>query len=302
MAIAVVIGGTIAVSVPAALLADSYLESGQDIEDDPAALTIVLAASLALELLLLATAVWFGPRKYKLPLSSLGLRKPERGGWLFPFGLWISALAIVYTYFGILSLLGSSPTRTCRKGGVRECGAYNCPDHSVDGPCTIHGRGVLQGVHLRWLAGPLGVGAGGGRQRWVVRTSARWEPRTTPGGRANRWGRNALRVGLQVVGFADRANHRAFSFQHRHHRRHRGNVVLTMGRIDETFARLKAEGRTGFVAFVTVGYPDVEATLDIVPALAEGGADIIELGVPFSDPLADGRRSRRRHFTRCNRA
>ena len=61
-----------------------------------------------------------------------------------------------------------------------------------------------------------------------------------------------------------------------------------MGRIDETFARLKAEGRTGFVAFVTVGYPDVEATLDIVPALAEGGADIIELGVPFSDPLADG--------------
>jgi tryptophan synthase alpha chain len=61
-----------------------------------------------------------------------------------------------------------------------------------------------------------------------------------------------------------------------------------MGRIHETFERLKAEGRTGFVAFVTVGYPDVEATLEIVPALAEGGADIIELGVPFSDPLADG--------------
>jgi tryptophan synthase alpha chain len=61
-----------------------------------------------------------------------------------------------------------------------------------------------------------------------------------------------------------------------------------MGRIHETFEWLKAEGRTGFVAFVTVGYPDVEATLEIVPALAEGGADIIELGVPFSDPLADG--------------
>ena len=60
------------------------------------------------------------------------------------------------------------------------------------------------------------------------------------------------------------------------------------GRIEETFARLKAQGRTGFVAFLTVGYPDVESTLAFVPALIEGGADVIELGVPFSDPLAEG--------------
>ena len=60
------------------------------------------------------------------------------------------------------------------------------------------------------------------------------------------------------------------------------------GRIEQTFARLKAEGRTGLVAFLTVGYPDVEATLGLVPALVEGGADIIELGMPFSDPLAEG--------------
>jgi len=63
---------------------------------------------------------------------------------------------------------------------------------------------------------------------------------------------------------------------------------MTPGRIEETFARLKAEGRTGFVAFLTVGYPDVESTLRIVPALIEGGADVIELGIPFSDPLAEG--------------
>lgn len=63
---------------------------------------------------------------------------------------------------------------------------------------------------------------------------------------------------------------------------------MKTGRIEETFARLKAEGRTGFVAFVTVGYPDVEATLRIVPALIAGGADVIELGIPFSDPLAEG--------------
>jgi tryptophan synthase alpha chain len=60
------------------------------------------------------------------------------------------------------------------------------------------------------------------------------------------------------------------------------------GRIEETFARLKEEGRPGFVAFLTVGYPDVDSTLKLVPALVEGGADLIELGIPFSDPLADG--------------
>ena len=68
------------------------------------------------------------------------------------------------------------------------------------------------------------------------------------------------------------------------------------GRIEETFTRLKAEGRTGFVAFLTVGYPDVEATLRIVPALIEGGADVIELGVPFSDPLADGPKVQKASF------
>jgi len=61
-----------------------------------------------------------------------------------------------------------------------------------------------------------------------------------------------------------------------------------MSRIDETFARLRAEGRTGFVAFVTVGYPELDSTVPLVKALIEGGADIIELGIPFSDPLAEG--------------
>lgn len=63
---------------------------------------------------------------------------------------------------------------------------------------------------------------------------------------------------------------------------------MTPGRIEETFDRLKKEGRTGFVAFVTVGYPEIDATPGLVRALIEGGADIIELGIPFSDPLADG--------------
>ncbi|UCH85919.1 MAG: tryptophan synthase subunit alpha [Dehalococcoidia bacterium] len=61
-----------------------------------------------------------------------------------------------------------------------------------------------------------------------------------------------------------------------------------MSRIDQTMARLREEGQVGLIAYVTVGYPDVDATLRLVPALAAGGADMVELGVPFSDPLADG--------------
>jgi tryptophan synthase alpha chain len=66
------------------------------------------------------------------------------------------------------------------------------------------------------------------------------------------------------------------------------NASSPPGRIETAFARLKAEDRTGFIAFLTVGYPDVESTLRLVPALIEGGADMIELGIPFSDPLAEG--------------
>jgi tryptophan synthase alpha chain len=61
-----------------------------------------------------------------------------------------------------------------------------------------------------------------------------------------------------------------------------------MSRISETFARLKAEGRTGLVAFATIGYPDVETSVALVHRLIDGGADVIELGVPFSDPIGEG--------------
>jgi tryptophan synthase alpha chain len=58
-----------------------------------------------------------------------------------------------------------------------------------------------------------------------------------------------------------------------------------MNRIDSVFEHA---GHKALVTYVTVGYPSVEATLKVVPLLAGAGADIIELGVPFSDPLADG--------------
>jgi tryptophan synthase alpha chain len=61
-----------------------------------------------------------------------------------------------------------------------------------------------------------------------------------------------------------------------------------LNRIDSTFARLRAEGRTALVPYVTVGDPSLDRTPAIVDALVDAGADILELGVPFSDPMADG--------------
>lgn len=59
-------------------------------------------------------------------------------------------------------------------------------------------------------------------------------------------------------------------------------------RLVQKFSRIDGEGRPGLILFLTAGFPDLNATLELVPALAEEGADCIELGVPFSDPLADG--------------
>ncbi|MFT5123238.1 MAG: tryptophan synthase alpha chain [Kiritimatiellia bacterium] len=59
-------------------------------------------------------------------------------------------------------------------------------------------------------------------------------------------------------------------------------------RIDERFAQLKKDGKKGFVAYLTAGDPNLPASLDIVKRLEDAGADFIEFGVPFSDPLADG--------------
>ena len=61
-----------------------------------------------------------------------------------------------------------------------------------------------------------------------------------------------------------------------------------MSRIGSTLAALKAQGRKALIPFVTTGDPFADATPEIMHALADGGADIIELGVPFSDPMADG--------------
>ncbi|MFM7398712.1 MAG: tryptophan synthase subunit alpha [Verrucomicrobiota bacterium] len=61
-----------------------------------------------------------------------------------------------------------------------------------------------------------------------------------------------------------------------------------MDRIASTFARCKAEGRPAFVSYVCAGDPDLETSKAVLLSLARNGADVLEVGVPFSDPLADG--------------
>ncbi len=61
-----------------------------------------------------------------------------------------------------------------------------------------------------------------------------------------------------------------------------------MSRIAATFAALKAQGRKALIPYVTAGDPFADASVDVMRAMARSGADVIELGVPFSDPMADG--------------
>jgi len=64
--------------------------------------------------------------------------------------------------------------------------------------------------------------------------------------------------------------------------------ATNMNRIDATFARLRAEGRTALIPYVTAGDPAPALTVPIMLSLVAAGADVVELGVPFSDPMADG--------------
>jgi tryptophan synthase alpha chain len=67
-----------------------------------------------------------------------------------------------------------------------------------------------------------------------------------------------------------------------------GYVDLMTKRMNDTWQQLRETARTAIIPFVTIGFPSLEDTLSIIPAIEAAGADIIELGIPYSDPLADG--------------
>ncbi len=72
--------------------------------------------------------------------------------------------------------------------------------------------------------------------------------------------------------------------------------MSTSNRLDRTLTEARAEGRSVLSPFVTVGFPDVETSIDIAEAILRNGGDLLEIGVPFSDPLADGPTVQRTSF------
>lgn len=70
-----------------------------------------------------------------------------------------------------------------------------------------------------------------------------------------------------------------------------------MSRLSEALARARAEDRIALMPFMTAGFPDVETSVALLKAMAEAGADGIEIGIPFSDPLADGPTIQRASYT-----
>ena len=67
-----------------------------------------------------------------------------------------------------------------------------------------------------------------------------------------------------------------------------GSVITSSDAISQRFAELRAGGQRALVPYITAGHPDAGRTIELLAALSESGADVIELGLPFSDPMADG--------------
>ncbi len=114
-AIAIVIVLTFLISIPFVLAADA-IAGNEDIDNDPAALSIVLGSSVVLEGLMLWTAYRFTVRKYHLDFAALGLRRPTRGGWFTPVWIVIGSLIMMYVYFALLSALGVEPNTDLPEG------------------------------------------------------------------------------------------------------------------------------------------------------------------------------------------
>jgi tryptophan synthase alpha chain len=67
-----------------------------------------------------------------------------------------------------------------------------------------------------------------------------------------------------------------------------GSATTSSDAISQRFGELRANGRRALVPYITAGHPDAERTIELIAALGESGGDVIELGLPFSDPMADG--------------
>jgi uncharacterized protein len=108
-AIAVVIAVVVITTIPVYLIAGAIAGSADEIDKDPYALSVVLIVSFMFQVAAVGSAWYFGVRKYKLSIASLGLRTPEKGWPWLPFGLVGGAMGIVIIYGIILAIAGIEP-------------------------------------------------------------------------------------------------------------------------------------------------------------------------------------------------
>lgn len=129
-AIGLVILGILVISTAAAGIGAVIAGSVDEIDSDPLALTVLLAFSIPLEITFFLVALRFSVQKYNLSLSSLGFRRPDRGGVLLTLGLLFGGLGVIWVYFGILALFGIEPDA-------------DLPEEVFDNPGPIIATGIL---------------------------------------------------------------------------------------------------------------------------------------------------------------
>ena len=156
MAIGIVIGVLILVGGPAAAVA-VIIAGDADIGDNETALAVLLGANVVLELFLLVAVALFTVGKYKVSWATVGLTRPRRGGWWLPFGLLFAALAVVWSYFALLFVLGAEPQS-------------NIPDQAFDSTLLVALVAVLSLVLAPFIEETFfrGFLFGGLRGRWGV--------------------------------------------------------------------------------------------------------------------------------------
>ena len=250
----------------------------------PGVATILIAA---LDGTMIMAVFIFGVRRYRVPWSIAGLRVPRRPStalllpWLvLLMSLTLSALyGVAARYGGWESLEPSTLPADTLGSGMLKVITMLVLTLWVPMSEELFFRGFL----LTGLLHRMGPSRRHCCQLAPLRGGS-WLS-GCPDSNLNRWGATELALSQdQVAG----ALFHGLQLPKHYRGKLFGVMQIMAGRIQQEFNRIRASGRKALIPYLTVGFPDLETTVSLVETVVEAGADLVELGVPFSDPLADG--------------